>query len=125
MKVKVHCAIINNAVQLLIMLIVNPEVDWIPGILNVFKVGVFVTASLWIILNWNLTCFKIWYTIQYIQEFPEHFHSFTDIIFQFKFQLWLSDLLNRAVDSDKKVLNHVYLTLASVCQIVGNYWPVK
>jgi hypothetical protein len=53
-------------VQLLILLIVNPEVDWIPGILNVFKVGVFVTASLWIILNWKLTCFKIWYTIQYI-----------------------------------------------------------
>ena len=27
------------------------------------------------------------------QEFPEHFHSFSDIIFQFKFRLWLSDLL--------------------------------
>ena len=39
------------------------------------------------------------------QEFPEHFHSFTDIIFQFKFRLWLSDLLNRAIDSDIKVLN--------------------
>ena len=38
MKVKVHC-------ELLILLIVNPEVDWIPGILNVFKVGVFVTAT--------------------------------------------------------------------------------
>ena len=59
------------------------------------------------------------------QEFPEHFHSFTDIIFQFKFRLWLSDLLNRAIDSDIKVLNHVLLTLASVGQIVGNYWPVK
>jgi hypothetical protein len=23
------------------------------------------------------------------QEFPEHFHSFTDIIFQFKFRLWV------------------------------------
>jgi hypothetical protein len=32
-------------VQLIILLIVNPEVDWIPGILNVFKVGVFVTAT--------------------------------------------------------------------------------
>ena len=32
-------------VQLLILLIVNPKVDWIPGILNVFKVGVFVTAT--------------------------------------------------------------------------------
>jgi hypothetical protein len=32
-------------VQLLILLIVNPEVDWIPGILNVFKVGVFVTTT--------------------------------------------------------------------------------
>ena len=39
------------------------------------------------------------------QEFPEQFHSFTDIIFQFKFRLWLSDLLNRAIDSDTKVLN--------------------
>jgi hypothetical protein len=39
------------------------------------------------------------------QEFPEHFHSFTDIIFQFKFRFWLSDLLNRAIDSDIKVLN--------------------
>ena len=39
------------------------------------------------------------------QEFPEHFHSFTDIIFQFKFRLWLSDLLNCAIDSDIKVLN--------------------
>jgi hypothetical protein len=33
------------------------------------------------------------------------FHSFTDIIFQFKFRLWLSDLLNRAIDSDIKVLD--------------------
>ena len=39
------------------------------------------------------------------QEFPEHFHSFTNIIFQFKFRLWLSDLLNCAIDSDIKVLN--------------------
>ena len=39
------------------------------------------------------------------QEFPEHFHSFTDSIFQFKFRLWLSDLLNRAIDSNIKVLN--------------------
>ena len=39
------------------------------------------------------------------QEFPEHFHSFTDIIFQYKFRLWLPDLLNRAIDSDIKVLN--------------------
>ena len=39
------------------------------------------------------------------QEFPEHFHSFTVIIFQSKFWLWLSDLLNRAIDSDIKVLN--------------------
>ena len=31
--------------QLSILLIVIPEVDWIPGILNVFKVGVFVTAT--------------------------------------------------------------------------------
>jgi hypothetical protein len=46
-------------------------------------------------------------------------------IFEFKFRLWLSDLLNRAIDSDIKVLNHVLLTLASVGQIVGNYWPVK
>ena len=52
------------------------------------------------------------------QEFPEHFHSFTDIIFQFKFRLWLSDLLNHAINSDIKVLNHVLLTLASVGQIV-------
>jgi hypothetical protein len=36
------------------------------------------------------------------QEFPEHFHSFTDIIFQCEFRLWLSDLLNRAIDSDIK-----------------------
>ena len=39
------------------------------------------------------------------QEFPEHFHSFADIMFQFKFRLWLSDLLNRAIGSDIKVLN--------------------
>jgi hypothetical protein len=39
------------------------------------------------------------------QEFPEHFHSFTHIIFQFKFRLWLCDLLNRSIDSDIKVLN--------------------
>ena len=39
------------------------------------------------------------------QEFPEHFHSFTDSIFQFKFQLWLSDFLNRAIDSGITVLN--------------------
>ena len=39
------------------------------------------------------------------QEFPEHFHSFTHIIFQFKFWLWLCDLLNRSIDSDIKVLN--------------------
>jgi hypothetical protein len=32
-----------------------------------------------------------------------------------------SDLLNRAIDWDMKVLNHVRLTLASVGQIVGNY----
>ena len=32
-------------VQLLILIIVNPEVDCIHGILNVFKVGVFVTAT--------------------------------------------------------------------------------
>jgi hypothetical protein len=38
---------------------------------------------------------------------------------------YLSDLLNRAIDSDIKVLNHVLLMLASVGQIVGNYWPVK
>ena len=31
--------------QLLILLIVDPEVDCISGILNVFKVGVFVTAT--------------------------------------------------------------------------------
>ena len=54
-----------------------------------------------------------------------YFHSVTDIVFQFKFRLWLSDLLNRAIDSDIKVLNHVLLTLASVGQIVGNYWPVN
>ena len=39
------------------------------------------------------------------QEFPEHFHSFADIMFQFKFRLSLSDLLNRAIGSDIKVLN--------------------
>ena len=39
------------------------------------------------------------------QEFLEQFHSFTDIIFQFKLRLWLSDLLNCAIDSDIKVLN--------------------
>jgi hypothetical protein len=47
------------------------------------------------------------------QEFPEHFHFFTDVIFQFKFRLWLSDLLNRAIDSDMKVLNHLLLTLGA------------
>ena len=59
--------------------------------------------------------------------FPENFHSLTYIFFQFKFWLWLSDLLNRTIDSDIKVLNHILLTLASdsVGQIVGNYWPVK
>jgi hypothetical protein len=36
---------VNTCLKLLILLIVNPEVDWIPGILNVFKVGVFVTAT--------------------------------------------------------------------------------
>ena len=39
------------------------------------------------------------------QEFPEHFHSFTDIIVQYKFRLWLSDLLNRAIDLDIQFLN--------------------
>jgi hypothetical protein len=39
------------------------------------------------------------------REFPEHFHSLTNIIFQFKFRLWLSYLLNRAIDSDIKILN--------------------
>ena len=39
------------------------------------------------------------------QEFQEHLHSFTDICFQFKFRLWLSDLLDRAIDSDIAVLN--------------------
>jgi hypothetical protein len=39
------------------------------------------------------------------REFLEHLHSLTDIIFQIKFRLWLSDLLNRAIDSEIKVLN--------------------
>ena len=39
------------------------------------------------------------------QELLEDFHSLTDIIFQFKFRLWLFNLLNCAIDSDIKVLN--------------------
>ena len=45
--------------------------------------------------------------------FSEHFRSLTDHIFQFKFWRWISGLLNRTIDSDIKVLNHVLLTLAS------------
>ena len=45
--------------------------------------------------------------------FSEHFHSITDRIFHFKIHLWFSGLLNRTIDSDIKVLNHVLLTLAS------------
>ena len=43
----------------------------------------------------------------------EYFHSITDRIFHFKIRLWFSSLLNRTIDSDIKVLNHVLLTLAS------------
>ena len=43
--------------------------------------------------------------------FLEHFHSITDRIFHFK--IWFSGLLNRTIDADIKVLNHVLLTLAS------------
>ena len=60
MKVKDHCAIIN-------MLIVNPEVDWIPGILNVFKVGVFVTATV---------CEVAWTEIWPVSKFDISFNSF-------------------------------------------------
>ena len=45
--------------------------------------------------------------------YPENFRSLTDHIFQFKFWLWLSGLLNCTIDSDIKVLNHTLLTLAS------------
>ena len=46
-------------------------------------------------------------------KFPDHFRSLTDNIFQYKFRLWLSGLLNRTIESDLKVLNHVLLALAS------------
>ena len=45
--------------------------------------------------------------------FSKHFHSITDRIFHFKIQLWFSSLLNRTIDSDIKVLNHLLLMLAS------------
>jgi hypothetical protein len=45
--------------------------------------------------------------------FPEHFRSLTDRIFQFKFLLWLSGLLNCTIDSDITVLNHILWMLAS------------
>ena len=45
--------------------------------------------------------------------FSEHFHSIADRIFHFNFRLWFSGLLNRTIDSDIKVLNHILLTLAS------------
>jgi hypothetical protein len=140
---KINLKIINYwwklkfTVQLLLLLIAFPEVDCIPGILNVFKVGVFVTATVWIIFNWNLTCFKIGCIIQYIcqnkvirQKVMNFWNIFIPspiLFFNFKLRLWLSDPLNRAIDSDLNVLNHVLMTLASdrVGEIVGNYWPVK
>ena len=54
-------------VQLLIMLIVNPEVDCIPGILNVFKVGVFVTATV---------CELFWTKIWPVSKFDISFNTF-------------------------------------------------
>ena len=45
--------------------------------------------------------------------FPANFRSLTNCIFQFKFRLLLSGLLNRTIDSDIKVWNHVLFTLAS------------
>jgi hypothetical protein len=44
--------------------------------------------------------------------FSKHFHSITDHIFHFKIWLWFSGLLNRKIDSDIKVLNHILLMLA-------------
>ena len=46
-------------------------------------------------------------------KFPDHFHSLTNNIFQFKFRLLLSGLLNHTIESDIKVLNHILLTFAS------------
>ena len=45
--------------------------------------------------------------------YSEKFRSLTKRIFEFKFQFWLSSLLNRTIDSDIKVLNHILLTLGS------------
>ena len=45
--------------------------------------------------------------------FSEHFHSITDRFFHFKIRLWFSDLLDRTIDSDIKVLNRILLMLAS------------
>jgi hypothetical protein len=45
--------------------------------------------------------------------FLEHFHSITDLIFLYKIRPWFSSLLNRIIDSDIKVLNHILLALAS------------
>ena len=46
-------------------------------------------------------------------DIQEHFCSLTNRIFQFKFWCWLSSPLKCTIDSDIKVLNHVFLTLAS------------
>ena len=53
--------------QLLILLIVNPEVDWIPGILSVFKVGVFVTPTV---------CELFWTEIWPLSKFDISFNTF-------------------------------------------------
>ena len=54
--------------QLIILLIVNPEVDWIPGILNVFKVGVYVTATV---------CELFWAEIWPVSKFDISFKTFS------------------------------------------------
>jgi hypothetical protein len=56
---------------------------------------------------------KMWVKILYWSPdgeliFSEHFHSITDRIFQLKIRFWFSRLLNRTIDSDIKVLNHVF-----------------
>ena len=53
--------------------------------------------------------------VKILYWFPEHFRSLIDRIFQFKFRLWLSGLLNCTIDSDIKVLNHILFN--------ANKWP--
>jgi hypothetical protein len=45
--------------------------------------------------------------------FVDNFRSLTNNTFQYKFHLWLSGLLNRTIEPDIRVLNHILLTLGS------------